>query len=753
MATLTLKIECQCGTRYKFDVEPVDGRMPMEVFCPHCGADGTDEANRQIEDQMGKKSGTPKVEVPKPFKAEVAKPVLKMPGTRPPQNTVTLPPEVHKVGLGNPCSRHPKETTVNSCISCKRPICPICMSKYGYFCSTACRHDAEQRGREIPVYEGQESVIQERKSRRLKRIVLGVVALLVAVCVLWVWYSFFGSKPSIASSAKIDYADHVEYCKFVGPDQVLLKSDRSLTLFDSHGLKVLWTTSLAPYETPIPTEEDLETFVKAAKEGKNLKDNPLAGLANHALPEEDAFLGRFSNLAHSSGVTPVQVHGGDIWVMFSDSLVVFDRKTGKEKKKVALHGQILQLTAGDSVIFATSTGKPNEGQFTRVSFRTGDVVTDKVTIPEPKRWVGTGRAGAVRDDSTALLGGMAGMMEAGLVAGTQQEVDLDVDTHQLRFIPAGVNVARLEIDLIEKNVTSRQVVKPEDLKPKEELGQNGPVKVTDAMALAKQMQYEAVQAKGGIYERSDESRYRVTLKRHLEDGAPAWTGEVIGPPEFCPLKTVDALVSSKSLQVFDKENEKLWESPLAFPAASVSVSFGEGERGPCFESGNTLYLYDSQALTSFELVSGKVRWRMPQAGVESVRVDVDGMLYITNADSVCKVHPETGKVLWKLDKKEVEFFLSNKYVYLSKRQISGADIIQSMGTGMDVPTHFRIFRVDPKTGLILWEYYQPKAPSIMDFQANRILLLYTDLSVKDMQTHSGRRPIPSELQILKYLPF
>jgi hypothetical protein len=42
---LEIKVQCDCGQRYKFDVEPVNGRMPITVNCPTCGADGTGKAN------------------------------------------------------------------------------------------------------------------------------------------------------------------------------------------------------------------------------------------------------------------------------------------------------------------------------------------------------------------------------------------------------------------------------------------------------------------------------------------------------------------------------------------------------------------------------------------------------------------------------------------------------------------------------------------------------------------------------------
>jgi hypothetical protein len=41
----TVKIECNCGQHYVFDVEPSNGLMPVAVACPACGADGTSIAN------------------------------------------------------------------------------------------------------------------------------------------------------------------------------------------------------------------------------------------------------------------------------------------------------------------------------------------------------------------------------------------------------------------------------------------------------------------------------------------------------------------------------------------------------------------------------------------------------------------------------------------------------------------------------------------------------------------------------------
>ena len=50
---MEIKILCGCGTKYKFEVEPVNGRMPVPVQCPNCGNNGTLDANQQIAALLG----------------------------------------------------------------------------------------------------------------------------------------------------------------------------------------------------------------------------------------------------------------------------------------------------------------------------------------------------------------------------------------------------------------------------------------------------------------------------------------------------------------------------------------------------------------------------------------------------------------------------------------------------------------------------------------------------------------------------
>ena len=56
---MEIKVVCGCGAKYKFDTEPVNGRMPAAVHCPTCGMDGTAAANAVIAQNLPSAVATP----------------------------------------------------------------------------------------------------------------------------------------------------------------------------------------------------------------------------------------------------------------------------------------------------------------------------------------------------------------------------------------------------------------------------------------------------------------------------------------------------------------------------------------------------------------------------------------------------------------------------------------------------------------------------------------------------------------------
>ncbi len=50
---INVNIQCSCGQKFGFEVEPINGRMPWDVKCPGCGADQTNAANEIIAREIG----------------------------------------------------------------------------------------------------------------------------------------------------------------------------------------------------------------------------------------------------------------------------------------------------------------------------------------------------------------------------------------------------------------------------------------------------------------------------------------------------------------------------------------------------------------------------------------------------------------------------------------------------------------------------------------------------------------------------
>ena len=87
---MELKVICQCGQKFKFDVEPVNGRMPFAVNCPVCNADGTAAANALIATQSAAASTTTPPPPPPPIAPAAAG--LRINRHAPETSTAATPP-------------------------------------------------------------------------------------------------------------------------------------------------------------------------------------------------------------------------------------------------------------------------------------------------------------------------------------------------------------------------------------------------------------------------------------------------------------------------------------------------------------------------------------------------------------------------------------------------------------------------------------------------------------------------------------
>ncbi len=316
------------------------------------------------------------------------------------------------------------------------------------------------------------------------------------------------------------------------------------------------------------------------------------------------------------------------------------------------------------------------------------------------------------------------------------------------LVPDGNKWVELSVKLVESKSIERQAMKA----PPKKSALDGDVTAASTEDVANEILNEIQRDRGGDVLKEDVSRYRVTLRRPGAPQTAEWVGEVTGQPALFPLQTVDVLVAGKSVVVLDKTNKKLWETKLSFGVSGGSRTLPSDEipeygEGPAVEREDTLYLFDQGVLSAFELATGNARWRLPLVGVAGLHFDGKGMLYV-NASSaspqilrypnqidisqkdepvILKVNGKTGKTLWQIDREGLVSYVSGKFIYTTETY-HGVEVdeglLSGVKTGLEIPPHIRLKRIDPGNGRVLWEYYEKHAPLDVRFEKNMIQLLF-----------------------------
>jgi hypothetical protein len=279
----------------------------------------------------------------------------------------------------------------------------------------------------------------------------------------------------------------------------------------------------------------------------------------------------------------------------------------------------------------------------------------------------------------------------------------------------------------------------------------GPVSAAKTTEVANEILNDMQRDRGGDTVTEDVSRYQVTVHRPDVKDLADWVGEIVGPPRVIQQKTVTIVAGGKMFVVLDQSNKKLWQADLNYPLGSGSslddddsgaTSIGEG---PCVENGDALYVFDAATLTTFDLASGNVRWRVPTIGIAGLFFDDQGTMYVnsTTADleslkfsrqidiskktavSVLHIDCKTGKVLWDVQPGGFVSHVDGKFVFcFASHQAPDLDP-DSLTTlpGM-LNSEMDLRRLSPKNGKIMFDYAEQRAPLSVRFKGNIIELVF-----------------------------
>lgn len=728
---MNLKILCSCGTKFSFDVEPLDGKMPVNVFCPGCGVDVTDSANASIQQ-------TPAAESLAVSDTSGAKPRVRLhvavPDGSPSHRSSQ--PAIQTQGA-EMCHRHARNLATEHCIVCKKPICPECMQSFGYLCSINCRYRAEQEKIRVPVCKLQRNVAERGVMRKTLAIAALVGLLVFALVGAWFWYILSGSKPKPFYTLKLP-ANQPTYAQFLGPDKILLLRKNEVALHDIKTKKDLWSI---PLEDRKPDSADR---MSAARSSEAPPSNPGKTTAD---PDNEVDADYFDR-APAVATEPFFI-GNDVWLCLAHRAVCIDLKAGTVKYTVPFQGRLSGFTLGESALLIVSEHLPGKKRVTQIALANGEAKRTEVasTVRE--------RALLSKDLPSNVLPTAALLMKYELEGAQKNQPSVYKASSE--FFPAGQNLVEMQVKLVEIKITSVQTMKapgPSNLGAETRAS-------TSSRAVLEEISNEMKRNRGGGTRSVDESRYVVTLRRPTEPGATDWSGEVISLPVFFPQKTVDVLVAGKTLYLFDKQNKKIAESQMQYP---VDDRYTSGEHwlggSPCVEAKNSLFVFDKGVLTAFDLPGATVRWRLPSVGISRIQFDERGMLYVSTTTGapediqyseqikvgdpvrpiVLKVDPKSGKTLWKSEQFGDGCFLTGKYLYLTDASRGGFAMANAVEDAFDAPSRssgsLNVYRVDPSNGKKMWSFTKTGAPSNIDFFNNRILLHYSD-----------------EIEIMKFISF
>lgn len=770
-----MKIQCSCGTKHEFDITPEMSDRPVRFICPSCGCDASEFVDQLVRRQLGQAERPDGPPVDVPLTSSTGQTAVPAQSAEP---APTAP-------AGIPCLKHPGHWATEHCRVCSKPICSKCMELFGYACSPLCKAKAEAHGISLPVYAHQKSLAEARQWKRIGRVAAVVGVLSVTALGIWFWYAWFGSEPKPIFSVRFPepaYSGQSIICG-QGKDQVVFLHGTTLARHDIKTKKAIWSIDLLDRKA-----------VDAAVQRQQKLNQEIVDRANAQGVEELPKFASGEKLSHQlerdfAASLNLQVRGTNIWITAPGRLAKYDWNTGKALQETVIgasYGGV--LFRGDEVVLVDETGA--QPAVTRVDLLTGNSRVEALPMPKgAERMQATNsqpmplpRSGAVAGSGLpGKIGGKASgaAMDPGKVAeqyqalptpnrlalpamlantltqertlaalndnpqvrpeagSAQSQASLSIIAEPNGFVEMGVR-------MIEPRFTSRSAMKPDAGKS----ALSGNVTAGNSTEISSELLNELQRSKGGDIVTEDESRYEVTLNR---PGAPAWSGEVVGPPRLFPLSTVTVLAANKSVVVLDKENRKLWQSSLAYnvrpgPEALDQEMASQG-LGPCVEHKNSLYVIDEAVLTAFDLATGNARWRLPSVGISGIFFDDRGTIYVNattdSPDSikyskqidlnrkvksvVLKVDSRDGKVLWSADSGGIVSYVSGKFIYAVDSYMpeeEDEDDPYHPETGLERPASLQIWRLNPKNGHIMWEHVQHRAPLNMAFDQNTIRLVF-----------------------------
>ena len=627
----------------------------------------------------------------------------------------------------------------------------------------------------------------DRQFWRKAGLISSVAGVFIAAAVaFWIWYAWVGSVPRTPYfSVRFDDISHSGSSRIVEPDQLVFLHGGTLARYNLKTKQKVWSLDLVSQQQidEVLKEQDAESTEMYKRTG-------------HASPEElqpTNIRNKYARIG-LEGQLSLLGAGENIWIVKGNALTHYDWNSGTLLQQITVTNSFGDFTDhGDEVLAVGQTDKGTQ-TVTHVSMSDGSIRTEEfsgasapppaVAQNAPPRTVpAQGGLPLNPNDQGRPLNPQRVEQQAqnmsyparlalpALLANSQHNRQINEEANSqdqqsqqswqqpaapvapakplfnpesFTLIPDGDSYVAFASKLLQENVVQHSAMKAP---PAHSALDNPNLSSANETAAVNEQLNDIQRQNGGDVVTEDQSTYQVALRRPGSTG-PDWIGEIVGPPQFFPLTTVNVLAAGKTIMIFDKANKRLWQDKLTY-----DVTGGDGQsyqsqygQGPCVENNGTLYVFDQAVLTAYDPTSGNVRWRIPSVGVVGLFFDDKGTLYINtttgNPDDikysrqidvtkatqavVMKVDPATGNILWKAMDGGFMSYLSGKFIYAYRAYDAGdpEDQLSDATAGLTAPSYFKLIRINPSNGRVMWEHDEDRSPMDIQFDHNMISIIF-----------------------------
>jgi hypothetical protein len=674
---MEIKIQCDCGARFVFEVEPVNGLMPCAIACPECGVDRTESANHCINQNLAGAASAAAPESAPAGGLRISR------AHHAPASSAATAPVTADVQF---CSKHHRQQTEAKCFVCGQPICRVCMSVFGFLCSAGCRFKAEQEKIAVPVCEHQKSVIEAKGWGKAGRIAGAIGTLVAGVLGFYAWYIFVGVHPRLEHTWKAGKGTEIEHARFLSPSQVLLVNGRQIILRDLQAQKEIWTKSI---------------------------------------PKEDG--GGFSFANTQLHLTP-----DHIWLGLANSILRLDRKTGETLTTVRLPGRLERFNVEATALVVSSLPSANQEAITRIDLAAGTAKTETISLAPVQKVTAKNEAGAA---TPATAGALAqaeldeevhfDQSRSQVFASGKETAELQVKLLETRLVEVASIKPEGKTLIDEKlSVSTSATSVAEEVFNDIKRSRGGGTKKLDESRYAVTLRRPSssaspwrgevigpplffMQKTVDVLCAGTRILFFDKANKKLAEGKMPYSVSDIGA-RFGRSRAA-ALEQDNVLYFADQGGLTAYELPSGKPGwriESVGVTSVQSDGDDC------LYVCTTTATAADIQYSSQIK------------------LGNKTEPALLKVDAKSGKLKWMVGKTGTACFMVGKQLYTCNQWVSGPGLVtglsEALGGGGASSGRFILSRINPSNGKEIWYYNQSGEPNAVDFEDGRILLVFDD---------------------------